>query len=29
VVLKADYRNRSARRGTIADEVNLGVGYVF
>jgi hypothetical protein len=29
VVLKADYRNRWARRGQLADEVNLGVGYVF
>jgi hypothetical protein len=29
VVLKADYRNRSAERGQIADEVNLGFGFAF
>jgi hypothetical protein len=29
VVLKADYRNRSAKRGGLADEVNLGFGYSF
>ena len=29
VVLKADYRNRSADRGQIADEVNLGFGFAF
>jgi hypothetical protein len=29
VVLKADYRNRSAQRGKIADEVNLGFGLAF
>lgn len=29
VVLKADYRNREPKEGTIADEFNLGVGYVF
>ncbi len=29
VVLKADYRNRSAQRGQIADEVNLGFGFAF
>jgi hypothetical protein len=29
VVLKADYRNRDARKGKIADEFNLGFGYIF
>jgi hypothetical protein len=29
VVIKADYRNRSAEEGKIADEFNLGIGYVF
>jgi hypothetical protein len=29
VVLKFDYRNRSAKTGQIPDEVNLGFGYVF
>ena len=29
VVLKADYRNRRARKGTRGDEVNLGIGLVF
>ncbi len=29
VVLKFDYRNRSAKQGQIPDEVNLGFGYVF
>jgi len=29
VVLKIDYRNRSAREGTLGDEVNLGFGVVF
>ena len=29
VVLKADYRNRSAEEGGLSDEVNLGVGLVF
>ena len=29
VVLKADYRNRSAEQGQIADEVNLGFGLTF
>ena len=29
VVLKADYRNRSAEQGQIADEVNLGFGFAF
>lgn len=29
VVIKADYRNRDADLGRVADELNLGVGYVF
>jgi hypothetical protein len=29
VVLKADYRNRSAEQGQIPDEVNLGFGLTF
>jgi hypothetical protein len=29
VVLKADYRNRKAREGGLADEINLGMGLVF
>jgi hypothetical protein len=29
IVFKADYRNRSAKEGKIADELNLGIGYVF
>jgi len=29
VVLKLDYRNRSAKEGQIPDEVNLGFGYAF
>jgi len=29
VVLKADYRYRTAEQGTIADEVNLGFGVAF
>jgi hypothetical protein len=29
VVLKLDYRNRSAREGQLADEVNVGFGVVF
>jgi hypothetical protein len=29
VVLKADYRNRSAKRGQIPDELNLGFGFAF
>ncbi|MBW2270937.1 MAG: hypothetical protein JRH16_20460 [Deltaproteobacteria bacterium] len=29
VVLKLDYRNRDPKDGTIADEINVGVGYVF
>ena len=29
VVLKADYRNVSAKEGSPADEVNLGIGLVF
>ena len=29
VVLKADYRNRDPQDGEIADEFNLGIGYVF
>jgi hypothetical protein len=29
VVLKLDYRNRVARRGSLGDEVNLGLGVVF
>ena len=29
VVIKADYRNRDAQEGQIADEFNLGIGYVF
>ena len=29
VVIKADYRNRDAQQGQIADEFNLGIGYVF
>jgi hypothetical protein len=29
VVVKADYRNRDAQKGQIADEFNLGIGYVF
>jgi opacity protein-like surface antigen len=29
VVIKADYRNRTAASGGLADEFNLGIGYVF
>ncbi len=29
VVIKADYRNRSAKSGGLPDEFNLGVGFVF
>ena len=29
VVIKADYRNRSAAQGAIADEINMGIGYAF
>ncbi len=29
VVIKADYRNRSAKSGQLPDEFNLGVGFVF
>jgi hypothetical protein len=29
VVIKLDYRNRSAREGDLGDEVNAGVGVVF
>jgi hypothetical protein len=29
VVLKLDYRNRSARRGELGNEVNAGIGVVF
>jgi hypothetical protein len=29
VVIKLDYRNRSARKGSLGDEVNAGVGVVF
>lgn len=29
VVVKMDYRHRDSRGGVIADELNLGVGYVF
>jgi hypothetical protein len=29
VVVKLDYRNRSARSGQIGDEVNAGIGLVF
>ena len=29
VVLKADYRNRSASEGGLSDEINMGMGLVF
>ncbi len=29
VVIKADYRNRTAKSGGLSDEFNLGVGFVF
>jgi hypothetical protein len=29
LVIKADYRNRDSQQGNIADEFNLGLGYVF
>ncbi len=29
VVIKADYRNRTAESGRLPDEFNLGVGFVF
>ncbi len=29
VVIKADYRNRIAKKGGLPDEFNLGVGFVF
>lgn len=29
VVLKADYRNRDPKDGKIANEINLGMGYIF
>ena len=29
VVVKADYRNFTAEQGSVADEFNLGLGYVF
>jgi hypothetical protein len=28
-VVKDDYRNRNPEQGDIADEVNVGFGYVF
>ena len=29
VVLKVDFRLRDSKRGSLSDELNLGVGYVF
>jgi len=29
VVVKADYRNFSAKQGSVPDEFNLGIGYIF
>lgn len=29
VVIKADYRNRSAKRGELSDDFNLGFGFIF
>jgi hypothetical protein len=29
VVLKADYRNRSAKEGELSDDFNLGLGFIF
>ncbi len=29
IVIKADYRNFSAKQGSVPDEFNLGIGYVF
>ena len=29
VVIKADYRNRTAKSGGLSDEFNLGIGFVF
>jgi hypothetical protein len=29
VVVKADYRNRVAKSGSLPDEFNLGIGFVF
>ncbi|WP_019866061.1 hypothetical protein [Methylovulum miyakonense] len=29
VVIKADYRNRTARQGTVPDDFNLGFGFIF
>lgn len=29
VVIKLDYRNRNAKQGEVADEVNIGFGFVF
>ncbi len=29
VVIKADYRNFSAKQGSVPDEFNLGIGYIF
>lgn len=29
IVIKADYRNFMARQGSVADEFNLGIGYIF
>lgn len=29
VVIKADYRNFTAKEGSVPDEFNLGIGYVF
>jgi len=29
VVIKGDYRNRTAKSGGLSDEVNLGIGFVF
>jgi hypothetical protein len=29
VVIKADYRNRSAKQGALSDDFNLGFGFIF
>jgi hypothetical protein len=29
VVIKADYRNRSAKQGSLSDDFNLGFGFIF
>jgi hypothetical protein len=29
VVIKADYRNISAKKGSVPDDINLGVGFIF